>query len=61
MPHIRTCGRLQGMKCSGIRLHRDTLDSAEQLKDGLTPTHARCFYLSVLSHLPLFASSTCLM
>lgn len=38
--------------------HLDSLDSAEEFKDGFAPIHAQC---SCLPHLPLFASSMYLM
>lgn len=41
MPHRRTCGRLQGVKVSGMRLHLDSLDSAEQFKDWISQSFSK--------------------
>lgn len=41
MPRRRTCGRLQGVKVSGLRLHLDSLDSAKQFKDWISQSFSK--------------------
>lgn len=36
MPHRMTCDRLQEMKVSAMRLHLDSLDSNERLRDWIS-------------------------
>lgn len=41
VPRRRTCGRLQGVKVSDMRLHLDSLDSAEQFKDWISQSFSK--------------------